>query len=100
MQVCLRSVTPCKIASGTPHVRVVLVTSLLEASRLQNRRGVELSTPWQMLAGGDTTEGLYDIHLVIDKSHRSENRRTLTVASPESELSCSSASAFEPIRRS
>jgi len=121
MQVRLRSVTPCKIASGTPHVRVVLVTSLLEAGRqysvafthqwsnmthsaeaslLQNRRGVELSMPWQMLAGGDTTEGLYDIHLVIDKSHRSENRRTLTVASPESELSCSSASAFEPIRRS
>jgi len=82
------------------------VTYTAEATPSSNGRGVEVSVPWQMLtAAGSSTDGLYDVHLVTDRAYRSENRRTLTVGSAESEFSCSSSamstaqSSFVPLHR-
>jgi len=125
-KVRLKSLVPDRVAIGaTPPVRLRLDTSVLEAGRqnsvafthqwsnktysaeanpLGNLRGVEFHAPWQILAatGGSTDGGLYDVHLVIDRSFRSENRKTLTVGSPESEFSSSSTAltgTFMPIGR-
>eukprot|EP00429_Kryptoperidinium_foliaceum_P115143 CAMPEP_0176316784 /NCGR_PEP_ID=MMETSP0121_2-20121125/68908_1 /TAXON_ID=160619 /ORGANISM="Kryptoperidinium foliaceum, Strain CCMP 1326" /LENGTH=86 /DNA_ID=CAMNT_0017658999 /DNA_START=36 /DNA_END=296 /DNA_ORIENTATION=- len=76
------------------------------ASLLPNMRGVQLTAPSAIIASTGpeaTKDGLYDVHLVIDNAFRSENRKTLTVGSAESELSSSStrsasASSFVPIR--
>lgn len=69
------------------------VTYTAEAKLLPSGRGVELEVPRQMyMAASSSTEGLYDVHLVIDRNKRSENRRAFTVCSLESELSSSSAS--------
>jgi len=80
------------------------VTYAVEATLMENQRGVELNVPWQMLvASGSNTDGLYDVHLVTDHSFRSENRRTITVGSAESEFSSSSTamsaaqSSFVPL---
>jgi len=109
----LRNLMPSRVCSGAVQpVRLQLDTSVLEvdhqysvafthqwtnvtysgeASLLPNGRGVELSVPWQILAAESAnTDGLYDVHLVTDCSYRSENRRTLTVGSAESEFSSSS----------
>jgi len=67
--------------------------------------GVELSVPSEMISSSgpqDIKEGLYDVHLVMDAEYRSENRRTLSVGSAESEMSSSSTqsaatSGFIPI---
>ncbi|CAE8641586.1 unnamed protein product, partial [Polarella glacialis] len=113
-KVRLRAVVPAEVHfGGIQPVRLQLDTSVLEAGHeytvafthqwslltysaeatlLPNHRGVELSLPWQMvnISSNNTTDGLYDIHLVIDGAFRSENRRTLTVGSSESEMSTSS----------
>lgn len=123
----LRNLVPDVICYGTTvPVRLRLETSLLEdghqysvafthqwthvtytaeACLFPTHRGVELSVPWQMLKeSGSNTEGLYDVHVVTDFSHRSENRRTLTIGSADSEFSSSSAalstgqSSFVPLR--
>mmetsp|Transcript_102723 Transcript_102723/g.271833 ORF Transcript_102723/g.271833 Transcript_102723/m.271833 type:complete len:89 (+) Transcript_102723:3-269(+) len=77
-----------------------------QATLLANRRGVELYVPSQIISTGgpQSKDGLYDVHLVVDNAYRSENRRTLTVGSAESELSSSStrslsAGSFVPIGR-
>lgn len=80
------------------------VTFAAQATVLPNQKGVELTLPGQMLrAAGDNTDGLYNVHLVIDNAFRSQNRRTLTVGSSDSELSSTTtthSSSFEPIPRS
>jgi len=69
------------------------VTYTAEAKLLPSGRGVELEVPRQMyIAASSSTEGLYNVYLVIDGKKRSENRRAFTVCSLESELSSSSAS--------
>lgn len=127
-KVRLRNLMPSRVTYGAVQpVRLRLETSVLdtcsrysvafthqwsnqtysvEASLLANGRGVELSVPWQMLtAAGSNKDGLYDVHLVTDCSYKSENRRTLTVGSAESELSSSSTamstaqSSFVPLNR-
>lgn len=124
-KVRLRNLVPDRAILGTPlPVCLRLDTSLLDAGRkhavafthqwsnrtysaeadvLTNQRGVEVQVPWQILAAaGQNTDGLYDVHLVIDRSVRSENRKTLTVGSAESEFSSSSTAAtgmFKPIDR-
>ncbi|CAJ1329656.1 unnamed protein product [Effrenium voratum] len=79
------------------------MTYSAEAKVLPSNKGVETSVPWQMLSVS-SNEGLYDVHLVIDSTSRSENRRTLTVGSSESEVDSSakseSTSSFVPIARS
>mmetsp|Transcript_87752 Transcript_87752/g.283368 ORF Transcript_87752/g.283368 Transcript_87752/m.283368 type:complete len:1130 (-) Transcript_87752:63-3452(-) len=124
----IKNLLPCKVASGTAElVRVQLDTTVLEtnhqytvafthqwsnmtypaqATLLANRRGVELYVPSQIISTGgpQSKDGLYDVHLVVDNAYRSENRRTLTVGSAESELSSSStrslsAGSFVPIGR-
>jgi hypothetical protein len=121
----IKNMSPTQVPCGVVmNVRLQLDTTLLEeghdysaafthqwsnmtytaaASLLQGQRGVELTVPWQMLAAAShsTTEGLYDVHLIVDSSLRSENRRTLTVSSAESEMSSSSAaqSAWESADR-
>jgi len=127
-KVRLKGIAPARVFCGAVQpVRLQLDTSMLEegheysvafthqwtnmtysaeATQMQNNKGVELTVPSQMLtmSSNSTTDGLYDVHLVIDQSLRSENRRTLTVGSAESELSSSSTakseatSSFEPIR--
>jgi len=73
------------------------------ATLLASQRGVQAIVPWQMLvASTQNTDGLYDVHLVVDGHFRSENRRALTVASAESDVSSSCVShaasgAFLPI---
>jgi len=63
------------------------------ATLLASQRGVEAMVPWQMLAASSqNTEGLYDVHLVVDGNFRSENRRALTVGSAESDVSSSCVS--------
>lgn len=114
---------------GAPPVRLRLSTSALEDGHsysvafthqwsnvtyteeasvtvLPGLRGVELCVPKQMLLpatnGSSSTEGLYDVHLVIDRSSRSENRKTLSVGSGDSDLSSSMtdrSAAFVPIAR-
>ncbi|CAJ1457657.1 unnamed protein product [Effrenium voratum] len=78
------------------------MTYSAEAKVLPSNKGVETSVPWQMLSVS-SNEGLYDVHLVIDSTSRSENRRTLTVGSSESEVDSSakseSTSSFVPIAR-
>eukprot|EP00930_Biecheleria_cincta_P057161 TRINITY_DN43134_c0_g1_i1.p1 TRINITY_DN43134_c0_g1~~TRINITY_DN43134_c0_g1_i1.p1 ORF type:complete len:880 (-),score=131.82 TRINITY_DN43134_c0_g1_i1:79-2538(-) len=125
----LKVITPARVAIGDPSpVRLQLDTSILEegheysvafthqwtnmtysaeANLMKNSKGVEVTVPWQMLTltSSSTADGLYDVHLVIDQTRRSENRRTLTVGSSESEMSSSSAtkseatSSFVPIGR-
>lgn len=75
------------------------VTYATDAQLLSNRRGVVFHIPRQMFAAStSSTEGLYDVHLVMDGSVRSQNRRALTLA--ENDLSSStSVSSFLPIRR-
>lgn len=128
-KVRLRNLLPARVGCGTPapfHVQLLTsalepasrysvafthqwsnVTYTAEAKLLQNHRGVELEVPQQMyIAANSSTEGLYDVHLVIDRNKRSENRRAFTVCSLESELSsCStsrsvSTSSFVAIGRS
>lgn len=114
-KVRLKSLIPCKISGNMAKpVRLQLNTSCeleadveysiafthqisnmtysVEAELLDNRRGVASGLPWQLTAEGDsnTAEGLYDVHLIIGRASRSENRRALTIASGESELSSSS----------
>ncbi|CAJ1405288.1 unnamed protein product, partial [Effrenium voratum] len=67
------------------------MTYSAEAKVLPSNKGVETSVPWQMLSVS-SNEGLYDVHLVIDSTSRSENRRTLTVGSSESEVDSSAKS--------
>jgi len=125
-KVRLRSVTPVRVSLGSvAPVRLRLETSAAleatshysvafthqwtnathyeEAKLLPSTRGVELVVPPQMLAVSTTqsTDGLYDVHLVIDRASRSENRRTLTVGSAESEVSSSTSrsTTFVPIPR-
>jgi len=128
VKIRIKTLSPTKIVTGTPEpVRLQLDTSTLEpnhqytvafthqwsnmtynaqAKLLDNSRGVEVICPPQMVAptGAQSKDGLYDVHLVVDNDYRSENRRTLTVGSAESELSSSStrsasASSFVPIGR-
>jgi len=111
-KVRLKNLTPSRVTCGQGMpVTIVLDTSPLEElheysaafthqwsnqtytteAKLQsNRKGVELEVPWQILAASSPTDGLYDVHLIVDNAARSENRRTLTVVSAESELSASS----------
>lgn len=128
-KVRLKGITPARVSIGDPNpVRLQLDTSVLEegheysvafthqwtnmtysaeASLMKSNKGVEATVPWQMLTltSSSTADGLYDVHLVIDQTRRSENRRTLTVGSSESEMSSSSAakseatSSFVPIGR-
>jgi len=130
----LRSIVPAQVfqpacAVGLPGkepVRVQIDTSPLEpnheyavafthqwsnmtytsvATLLPSQRGVDAMVPRQMLAASSqNTDGLYDVHLVVDGNFRSENRRALTVGSAESDLSSScvsqaacSTGAFVPI---
>eukprot|EP00928_Gymnodinium_smaydae_P031023 TRINITY_DN2290_c0_g1_i1.p1 TRINITY_DN2290_c0_g1~~TRINITY_DN2290_c0_g1_i1.p1 ORF type:complete len:1125 (-),score=266.48 TRINITY_DN2290_c0_g1_i1:346-3720(-) len=108
-KVRLKTLIPARVSSGQVQpIRVKLETVLLEEgheysvafthqwtsmtynveiSVLANRKGVEFELPSQLLA----VEGLYDLHLIVDRTSRSENRRTLTVVSAESEMSSSSA---------
>lgn len=77
------------------------MTYSAEATVLPNKKGVEALVPWQMFSVS-SNEGLYDVHLVIDRSYRSKNHQTLTVGSSESEVESSSAkstSDFVPIER-
>lgn len=77
------------------------VTYTAEASEISSRKGVDLCVPWQMLtASGSSSDGLYDVHLVTDGAYRSENRRTLTVGSAESEFSSSSATGMSTAQSS
>jgi len=122
MKIRLKSVVPaqvfqpaCAVASpGKQPVRLQIDTSPLEqnheyavafthqwsnmtytsvATLLASQRGVEAMVPWQMLAASSqNTEGLYDVHLVVDGNFRSENRRALTVGSAESDVSSSCVS--------
>jgi len=63
------------------------------ATLLPSQRGVETVVPRQMLAASSqNTDGLYDVHLVVDGNFRSENRRALTVGSAESDMSSSCVS--------
>jgi hypothetical protein len=77
------------------------MTYMAEASLLPGRRGVNLVVPPQILSmNSSNTEGLYDVHLVVDHAMRSENRRGFTVSSADSDLSSSSISttgSFLPI---
>lgn len=69
-------------------------TYTAEATLLDNNKGVQSAVPWHIFAASSSinpTDGLYDIHLIIDRAARSDNRRTLTVVSAESEMSSSSA---------
>ncbi|CAK0847555.1 unnamed protein product, partial [Prorocentrum cordatum] len=97
-----KNVYPGTVACGSPDpVRVKIDTTALEAGReysvafkcqwtyktyvaqatlLQDKRGVLTTVPWQMLA----SDGLYDVHLVIDGKLRSANHKTLNVGGPES----------------
>mmetsp|Transcript_75604 Transcript_75604/g.179669 ORF Transcript_75604/g.179669 Transcript_75604/m.179669 type:complete len:678 (-) Transcript_75604:15-2048(-) len=127
IKVRLKDLSPTRVATGTiTPVTLQLDTSQLEAGHVYtvafthqwsnmtytveatptgSLKGVTLTVPWLMLCGnkqGQNADGLYDVHLVIDGRSRSENRKTLTVGSPESEMSSSStavSSAFVPIRR-
>uniref|UniRef100_A0A7S2ICN0 SAM domain-containing protein n=1 Tax=Zooxanthella nutricula TaxID=1333877 RepID=A0A7S2ICN0_9DINO len=129
-KVRLKNLIPCRVALGcTEPMRLRLDTSLLQggheytvafthqwtsmtytspATLLPGLRGVELIAPRQLVSSAGpegARDGLYDVHLVIDSAVRSENRRTLTVGSAESEMSSSSTrslstSSFVPIGRS
>eukprot|EP00927_Polykrikos_kofoidii_P048374 TRINITY_DN4264_c0_g1_i1.p1 TRINITY_DN4264_c0_g1~~TRINITY_DN4264_c0_g1_i1.p1 ORF type:complete len:926 (-),score=92.40 TRINITY_DN4264_c0_g1_i1:188-2965(-) len=124
-KVRLKALTPCRVTYGQVQpVRVQMDTSkldeghsyslafthqwsnmtyLTEATMLPNQKGLEGAVPWQVLtrSSDDSMDGLYDVHLIMDRSSRSENRRTLTVVSAESELSSSTAmsvsDAYVPI---
>lgn len=127
-KVRLRNIMPSRVSAGAVQpVRMQVDTSLLEAcatysvafthqwtnvtytvdaTLLPTGRGVEVCVPWQIIAAaGSNTDGLYDVHIVTDCSYRSENRRTLTVGSAESEFSSSSTamstaqSSFVPLNR-
>jgi len=122
----LKGVTPQRISCGQVQpVHIVVDTSLLEegpsyvaafthqhslqtftseATLLSNHKALQVTVPWNLLADTTTSQadGLYDVHIVVDQKVRSENRRTLTVVSAESELSSSSAAvsasdSFDPI---
>jgi len=126
-KVRLKNLRPDKVVCGQVQpVKVILETSPLEgdhdytvaftnqwsnmtynsyASPLPNGKGVELAVPSKMLVanGNTTTDGLYDVHLIVDRCSRSENRRTLTVVAEASELSSSSTArstsgGFKPLR--
>lgn len=116
-KVRLKNLTPSKVACGCVQpMRLQLDTTVLEADSeytvafthqwsnttypaeatlLENHKGVWLNVPEQMLAASETatTDGLYDVHLIIDGESRSDNRRTLTVVTAESEFSSSSTAA-------
>lgn len=124
-KVRIRGMQPTRVSCGQPQVTVKLDTSLLapghhysvafthqwsnttysaDATLLPDHRGVELFLPQHMLqtSSSANVEGLYDVHLVIDHSSRSENRRALTVGSAESDVTSSStavSSKFVPIKR-
>lgn len=123
MKIRLRSIVPAQVfqpasAVGSPGerpVRVQIDTTPLEQHReyavafthqwsnrtytsvaalLPSQRGVEAIVPRQMLAASNqNTDGLYDVHLVVDGNFRSENRRALTVGSSESDVSSSCVSS-------
>lgn len=123
----IKNLTPARVATGAGDVKLQLDTTLLEpahqytvafthqwsnmtytaqATLKANRRGVQLACPAQIVSsfGPQSKDGLYDVHLVVDGACRSENRKTLTVGSAESELSSSSTrslsgSSFVPIGR-
>eukprot|EP00931_Biecheleriopsis_adriatica_P117847 TRINITY_DN9332_c0_g1_i1.p1 TRINITY_DN9332_c0_g1~~TRINITY_DN9332_c0_g1_i1.p1 ORF type:complete len:932 (-),score=159.15 TRINITY_DN9332_c0_g1_i1:93-2681(-) len=82
------------------------MTYKAQATLLPNHKGVECTVPWQMMtvSANSNTDGLYDVHLVIDHEWRSENRRALTVGLSESEVDSSSTTksegnSFVPIER-
>jgi len=134
MKIRLKSIVPAKVlqpacavdAPGNEPVRVQINTTPLErnheyavafthqcsymtytsvATLLPSLRGVKAMVPRQMLAASSqNTEGLYDVHLVVDGNFRSENRKALNVGSAESDLSSScvsqgacSSGAYVPI---
>eukprot|EP00927_Polykrikos_kofoidii_P048375 TRINITY_DN4264_c0_g2_i1.p1 TRINITY_DN4264_c0_g2~~TRINITY_DN4264_c0_g2_i1.p1 ORF type:complete len:881 (-),score=120.72 TRINITY_DN4264_c0_g2_i1:121-2763(-) len=114
-KVHLKTLTPCRVAYGQAQpVRLQLETSKLdeghdysmafthqwsnmtysaEATVLPSQKGLEAAVPWQALTGSSdgSTDGLYDVHLIMDRSSRSKNRRTLNIVSAESEFSSSTA---------
>jgi len=82
------------------------MTFSAEAKLANNLKGVIFEMPLQILSSPGpkgAKDGLYDVHLVIDNTFRSENRRTMTVGSAESDLSSStrsmSTASFVPIGR-
>lgn len=66
-------------------------TFLVSASCLPDGRGVELAFPLAMQT--PTCAGLYDVHLVIDDTYRSENRRAITISGEDDTASESTESS-------
>lgn len=114
MEVCnvrLRAISPCHVAfdgqrkltiSTTPlskeaTYQVALTnqwdcgkTFLAMAHCLPDARGVEFALPFSMQM--PTSAGLYDVHIIIDNTYRTENRRALTVSSGDDESDSSEGS--------